>query len=103
MGSVAKDVGNLLMDMGESKLDTGLKESGIKGFVDSSIDIFNPKKEQSSPEMPSYMMDTEAAKRRKRAMAMQRGLMSTTRNMGSGDDDASSLTPSLQGKQKLGQ
>jgi len=53
--------------------------------------------------MPSYVIDTEAAKRRKRALAMQRGLMSTARNIGSLENDYSTLTPSLQGKQKLGQ
>ena len=51
---------------------------------------------------PSLALDTEAAKRRKRALALQRGFLSTRR--ATGDQDAGSLLqPTLTGKTKLGQ
>ena len=54
-------------------------------------------------ETPSLGIDTEAARRRKRALALQRGFLSTRKGGFGAEDTGGLLTPQLQGKSKLGQ
>ena len=119
MGSVGKNIEktfNFMKDRGADAIGgamSGDAETAIAGGIGATgaNEAINAVKttllpnpaEDVATNMPSYMLDTEAAKRRKRALALQRGLMSTRRSMGEAGEDVSTLTPTFQGKQKLGQ
>ena len=95
MGSVGKTFSKVFgggaSDIGSSMVNVAKAEvGGVSSDTDTDTDT------------PSYFLDTEAAARRKRALALKRGFMSTRRATGS-SSYAGTLSADLTGKTKLGQ
>jgi len=97
---------DLLEDAAKSGLKSGMESVSepIEGLkkAGQAISGTTPDNSDISGAAPSYSIDTEAAKRRNRALALRRGFTSTQRATG-GADSASILAPTLSGKTKLGQ
>jgi len=95
MGSVGKTMLGVLSGGTEEVLGSAVNVVKAKGGVGGSGSTVDT-------DAPSYSIDKEAASRRKRALSLRRGFLSTQR-AGRQEETGNVLQPALTGKTKLGQ